>query len=381
MKKLIPFAVLCAAGAAAHAQSSVQIYGAVDVYVGVQKATGNSGTRKVVDSGMNPNSFGFTGTEDLGGGLKAGFTLESQPQLDTGTLAAGGGMWGRQSLVFISGGWGRLGLGRQHMPTRAFGVKYSPTGWLTTDPFGALEIAQGSTLAATMNGNAIGGRFNNSVLYTSPVFGGLSVSAAQTAAEGGTFNAGQSKVSILSANWANSMFEADVVWSRIPGITGSQTPQTDIGVGGVWKAPFARVLVAYQQKRGYSVAATGATAAAGSNIAIAGTQGTDRLFSVGAQFPLAGGTAGTVGVGVAKLDRAGVHKGLGQGNSVTGGVADDAKAWGLSYSYPLSKRTTLFATYGSVSNDGFGRAAIGSGNTPTAGGDSRMAGAGLRHAF
>ena len=67
-------ALLCATGA--QAQSSVQLMGLTDVFVGSMKNAGDAGSSKVVNSGgMTTSWFGFKGTEDLGGGL--GPTLHS----------------------------------------------------------------------------------------------------------------------------------------------------------------------------------------------------------------------------------------------------------------------------------------------------------------
>ena len=64
--------LLCAGGA--HAQSSVEVSGLVDVFAGSIKNSGDAGRKSVVDSGgLTTSWFGFKGTEDLGGGLKANF--------------------------------------------------------------------------------------------------------------------------------------------------------------------------------------------------------------------------------------------------------------------------------------------------------------------
>src|SRR4051812_1346092 len=74
-------ALLCAVAAPAFAQSSVTIYGRLNESVENQKAgTGSSVWRLVNDS----SRIGFKGTEDLGGGLKAGFQIEHGFSPDTG---------------------------------------------------------------------------------------------------------------------------------------------------------------------------------------------------------------------------------------------------------------------------------------------------------
>jgi predicted porin len=95
---------------------SVSIYGVVDV--GVEHITNVSGggglTRVPSNTGTVPSKLGFRGTEDLGDGLTAVFTLEMGIAPDQGTLGQGGRAWGRQAFVGLSGPWGTVALGRQY---------------------------------------------------------------------------------------------------------------------------------------------------------------------------------------------------------------------------------------------------------------------------
>ena len=122
-QKLVAAATLICSAMGVHAQSSgVTLYGALDAWVGRFSASGAS-SQTVQNSGFNPNVLGFAGAEDLGNGMAAGFILESQPVLDTGTVAQGGKLFGRRSQVYLrSASWGQLNFGRLHMPGRAFGI-------------------------------------------------------------------------------------------------------------------------------------------------------------------------------------------------------------------------------------------------------------------
>lgn len=105
----IALAALAVMGATtAMAQSSVTLYGRINTTVERQKL-GNDSNTVMQD---NNSRWGIRGTEDLGGGLKAGFILESGFSGDTGTGAGGGGMtFGRQSELNLSGNFGMLRLG------------------------------------------------------------------------------------------------------------------------------------------------------------------------------------------------------------------------------------------------------------------------------
>jgi predicted porin len=118
----MPALTLAAMGNCAHAQtagpvpSSVQLYGVVDTgveYVNNVGAAGSSLTRMPgLSGGQLPSRWGLRGTEDLGGGLRAVFTLEAGFALDSGVSLQGGRAFGRQSFVGLAGDWGTLTVGR-----------------------------------------------------------------------------------------------------------------------------------------------------------------------------------------------------------------------------------------------------------------------------
>jgi predicted porin len=113
MKRLFPLGPVLAAvlaglaATSAQAQSSVTIYGRLNATVERQKLADGS-TRTVLQN--NSSRIGFKGTEDMGGGLKAGFQLEHGFNVDTGTPSQTA-FWARQSEVNVGGGFGTLRLG------------------------------------------------------------------------------------------------------------------------------------------------------------------------------------------------------------------------------------------------------------------------------
>ena len=86
MKKALILATgLAASVMGAQAQSTVQVAGLVDVYTGSMRMAGDAVSKSVVGSGgMTTSWWGMTGSEDLGGGMKASFALTSFFQADTG---------------------------------------------------------------------------------------------------------------------------------------------------------------------------------------------------------------------------------------------------------------------------------------------------------
>lgn len=116
MYKKISIALALAMGAGfAHAQSSVTVYGIIDAalaHMNNADAAGHGVSKMPSLTGSLPSRIGFRGSEDLGDGLSAVFTLESGYNPDSGTLGQGGRLFGRQSWVGLRGPWGTLQLGR-----------------------------------------------------------------------------------------------------------------------------------------------------------------------------------------------------------------------------------------------------------------------------
>ncbi|KXV16130.1 hypothetical protein CR51_01740 [Caballeronia megalochromosomata] len=111
---------LCAFAASAAAQSSVTLYGIVDTgieYVSHANAAGDHVFRMPAVTGEFPSRWGLRGTEDLGGGYSAVFTLESGFNLRDGSLGQGGRLFGRQAFVGIKAPYGTIAFGRQYTMT------------------------------------------------------------------------------------------------------------------------------------------------------------------------------------------------------------------------------------------------------------------------
>ncbi len=114
---LRPAALLLSIWAGATVAQPVTLYGIVDSSVEVVNQVGAAGDTLVrVPSltGSVPSRVGLRGGEDLGGGLRAMFALEHGFAPDAGTSTQGGRLWGRQAWVGLAGGWGTLSLGRQY---------------------------------------------------------------------------------------------------------------------------------------------------------------------------------------------------------------------------------------------------------------------------
>ncbi len=154
------------ATSAAMAQSSVTIYGRLNLTLERENLNGT----KLSKMENNSSRLGFKGTEDLGGGLRAGFILEHGFSPDTGTPAAS--FWGRQSEVNLSGGFGTVRLG----------TFTSEAYFATSDYIGMHNHETGTSSDALY---AYIGRNTNKVAYRTPEFvKGLTLEGAVSAGEG-----------------------------------------------------------------------------------------------------------------------------------------------------------------------------------------------------
>jgi predicted porin len=117
---------------AAHAQSSVTLYGILDSGVEYVTHTSKTGSGDVVrlNTGNRVNSrWGLTGKEDLGGGLQAIFTLESGIAMNNGMLQQGGRLFGRQAFVGVDSKYGAIMAGRQMTPMYRYFSSLDPLAY------------------------------------------------------------------------------------------------------------------------------------------------------------------------------------------------------------------------------------------------------------
>ncbi|CAD6558140.1 Outer membrane porin protein [Paraburkholderia hiiakae] len=120
---------LAALPMAARAQSSVTLYGVIDAGITYVSNTGGSHVVKFDDGVTYANRWGLMGTEDLGGGMKAVFKLESGFHLANGQISNGGSLFGRAAYVGLQSDWGTLTFGNQFDMTREMVYLYNVSAW------------------------------------------------------------------------------------------------------------------------------------------------------------------------------------------------------------------------------------------------------------
>ncbi|WP_277186385.1 porin [Caballeronia sp. BR00000012568055] len=171
MKKTLMVAALTGVFAtAAHAQSSVTLYGLIDAGITYTNNQNGHSNWKETSGSVNGSRWGLRGAEDLGGGLKAIFTLENGFNINNGTLGQGGREFGRQAFVGLSSDqFGAVTLGRQYDSV----VDYLGPLALTGTQYGGTQFAHpfdNDNLDNTF-------RVNNSIKYTSANYAGFKLGA------------------------------------------------------------------------------------------------------------------------------------------------------------------------------------------------------------
>jgi predicted porin len=312
------------------------------------------------NTGTLPSRIGFRGTEDLGGGLKAVFTLESGFGPNTGALGQGGRLFGRQAFVGLSDSWGTISFGRQ----------YTMLFWSTLDAdllgpniYSSSSIDSYIPNARADNAIAWRGTFGGLTLGATYSFGRDAVNAGPSPA--GTNCAGQSASDSKACREWSAMAKYDTAdwgvaagYDRINGGPGAFAGLTSSGLSD------SRATLNGYVKFGQAKLAGGVIHR---NNEASATPKSD-LYFIGASYAVT--PAFTLDGEVFRLD-----------------IKDspsDATLLALRGTYNFSKRTVAYVTTGHISNSGASSLSVSAGaagSNPAAGASQTGLMVGMRHAF
>lgn len=353
MKKSIPALMALALGMSGHAlaQSSATFYGVVDMGIS-QDRGGIAGTATRATSGMATQSrWGFRGSEDLGGGLSAFFTVEGGIHADDGSSTQNKTLFGRTSIVGLRGKFGAVSAGLQDTPLFT-------TLNTIVDPL-RNGIARSNNLMA-----ATGFRAANSVLYRSPDLNGFSGDAMWAAGEvagdqsagralGGSFGYSKGPLNVRLA-YHNRNNDTALIKNTASARNTLLGANVDLGV--------AKLFAGFGVDKGLNSASlNNTTAAFGGAVPLASTDSNSLLL--GASVP--SGASTYMASYIRKNDKT---------------VRDqDAQQYAFAYMYALSKRTDVYTSYALISNKN--GAAYTEGNSEEPGTGSKQWTVGLRHRF
>lgn len=356
-KSLLALAVLGAFAGAASAQSSVTVYGIVDLgFTSIDNGNAAGRINGINSGNQSASRIGFKGTEDLGNGLKALFQLEATIAADTGAAFAPGtgntGGFNRFATVGLqSQSFGTVLLGRQ---TSVIKDAYDQI-----DPFGdGGSVGAISNIFFNGNLNSDLGRISNSVKYTSNSFGGFKANVhyafGETAGDTG----------------ANSSYGLGLGYANGP-------LNVQFGYNNADQSTFANPSVQQGKNKLAFLGATydfgviklhGAYADTKLENTVANTEQKFRNYMLGVSAPVG---PGTIFASYSVNDNRTIDNA-------------DAKKAAIMYSYDLSKRTNLYTGYSYTSNDDLSRinlGAVGNNAAGVTGESGSTFTVGIRHKF
>ena len=320
-KSLLALAVLGAFAGVASAQSSVTLYGTVDLNAKYVKNDGAQKRYSLSQDGINSSQLGFRGIEDLGGGLKAGFTLIAGVNADTGTTNAK--FFNRRATVSLLGGFGEVRLGRD----------YTPTFWNNTifDAFGTNGLGDSSHVGQLLTGTFV--RADNSIGYFLPsniggVYGQAMVAASENAATNpGRYVGGRIGFAAGPFDIAGAFGE-----QRLDATAGAPQQKT-FNIGGSYDFGVVKLLGYYDRD----------------TLTYTGFDKKENRYSLSVVVPIGQGEIHG-GYEASKLS-----------NNVSG-TSTKIDQFALGYVYNLSKRTAVYSNYARLSNKNGTANSVGGGN-------------------
>ncbi|MGY6269982.1 porin [Achromobacter denitrificans] len=314
----------------------LQLYGIVDAGVAVTDISGQGSHAGLLDGGLTDSLWGLAGTEDMGGGWRSNFQLESGFDPSSGLRADDSSLFNYAAWVGLGhDDYGELRLGRQHMVGQMYGSALEIASWK--------EMGMGATFKASDNY-----QFGNAVNYLTPVWQGFQAGIGysfdadgqdhfRTAANNRAFSAG--------LKYEEGPLLAVATWDQLrlaDAPAGSNGRPQAVQLGASYDLEVLKLSVAWSRQRdGYAGMDGGDPDDLGLNLGPAAfvRGGKVDAWLVGASVPL--------GPGTVLLQWSLAHPDWRWDN---GSKARNAQVMTLGYTYGLSPRTTLYAFAGYASN-------------------------------
>lgn len=363
-KSLLALAVSAAVAVPAFAQN-VTVYGVLDQAVGSKETTSAGGS---ITSGfggiLTTNAIGFRGTEDLGGGLKAEFQYEAEPnmftQRDGATATQTLGQTGA-SFLRLSGNFGALTLGRFGALARNAGGTGSFIGNIgLAGNVGSIDTDFNGTAGTRISIRTLGDFTDNAVAYTSPNISGFTAQVYQSFSNNGN---GFTGAPAAAATVLGDQTAIGATYAQGPLAIGvghltreitATSKAVQIALGANYDFGVARLGIAYNKFTEDDSAAAA----------------THKATVVQGSVPLDGGLALIGSYHFYKQD--------------ANATLNKAKAFSVGLTKSLSKRTTAYVAHATAKNENNARYSLGANDmvaATTAGFDPSATWVGIRHSF
>ncbi len=331
-KTFIALAVLSSVATFAQAQSSVTLYGRVDAGLASVKTLGVTQTK--IDNGgavgLTTSRWGMRGTEDLGGGLKASFKLESRFNVDDGTFNSSTRLFHGESFVALNGGFGTVKVGRL---------------FTAFDDLRAIAVSRSlwdSAFTPTGDAYSVGGdyaaRSDNAIRYDSNSFSGFSGAVMYGLGENKTATLSASNQLSLHVKYANGPILVGYGYQKETNVGGKSTKYN--AISGAYDFGVASISAGFNTRNGDDL----------------GT-GKDNEYTLGVNVPMGA-----------------INLSAGYANAKTkvANATSKGSGFGIGATYSLSKRTTLYTGYKTTNVEN---------NVGVRTLENRLLSAGVRHDF
>lgn len=376
MNKSIYFTAICVSSmlaglSQAQAQTNVTLYGLVDA--GIEISNSGKGTlSRLITGGTGGSRVGVRGREDLGGGLFATFNLEMGLATDTGALTQGGKAFGRGSNIGLQHKEiGTVLVGLVNLPYYQVQSKVDAFDWRANGGLmaisrpGAKDVLRIMPITTSARAeNAIAFISNN---YNGFQFRALGAFSENSVAQGNTYS--------TALSYSKNSVDLHLGYAVVDAANNSPGKAKAYVIGGSYDFKKFKVYAGYTVEKNSCLSCTGSLKM-GSGIATGGAS-EFKLMNIGVRIPQ--GKATWMLQGTRIFDRSDY--------AINPGSRDST--WlALGMEYALSKRTLIYTSIGTLSNQNGSSYALGSGTASANAGDvgtnnprSTTAVVGIRHNF
>lgn len=375
MKKILTTAVTLAISLPAVSfAGSPTLYGKIHMSIN-NNDNHSSGTAKYNEWNMatRGSRIGVKGSEDMGNGLKVGYLMEWQ--VDMNGNNSSNALKSRNRAITLSGSWGTFLAGKWDTPMKVLGSKLA----VFRDRVGDIRNLGVSSVTATSSKiSTIDQRPNNTIAYVTPNINGFSSTIAYI------FDAGQGQTTASGQNSDNNAWSADALYTNGPIFLGAayvtynsdgRTPGTNVDdastwrIGGSYKFGDLKVIADYTDMESANY-----------------TKDFDpSIWKIGAAYKMGNNT---IRFHYAERDESGLRSSKCTGGLASSKCKDGADMWVVGVDHKMSRRTLVYALYASANNDDDSRSTVwlntagkGQGAAPSAGNDATSFSVGIKHNF